>query len=491
MAHTVLYILFHLLFMSSYSYVQSTEQGFISIDISDKGLDFVKDQLISKAISTLTPLQLPQIEKSLTIPVVGRVQFTLSNITIYGVGVSSSTVKPGETGVTIVATGATANLSMDWRYSYSTWLIPIAISDEGSASVQVEGMEVGLTLELKNQQGTLKLSLLECGCYVRDISIKLDGGASWLYQGAVDALKENIGSAVEDAVSKKIRDGVVTLDSVLQSLPKAVILGDTAALNVSFVSDPLLTNSSVDLEIDGLFTAKDKVVISSRYDRNFQALGLCKSPDKMAGISLHENVFNSALFVYYDANLMHWIVDKIPDQSLLNTAGWRYVIPQLYKQFPDYDMNVNISVASPPLVKIEKQNIIATIYTDVTIDVLDAGEVIPVLCISLEISASGFAEISRNSLAGGVRLSEFTMSLKWSEIGKLRMHLVQSVMSTILKTVVIPYVNLRLRRGFPLPLFDGYKLQDPQILYIDSRIVACTDVASVTQVNLNQLVQNS
>lgn len=44
-------------------------------------------------------------------------------------------------------------------------------------------MEVGVTLALKDQQGTLKLSVLDCGCYVKDISIKLDGGASWLYQG--------------------------------------------------------------------------------------------------------------------------------------------------------------------------------------------------------------------------------------------------------------------------------------------------------------------
>lgn len=44
-------------------------------------------------------------------------------------------------------------------------------------------MEVGLSVALKEQEGTLKLSLLDCGCYVKHVSIKLDGGASWLYQG--------------------------------------------------------------------------------------------------------------------------------------------------------------------------------------------------------------------------------------------------------------------------------------------------------------------
>lgn len=48
---------------------------------------------------------------------------------------------------------------------------------------KVEGLEVGLSLGLENRQGTLKLSLMECGCYVKNIAIQLDGGASWLYQG--------------------------------------------------------------------------------------------------------------------------------------------------------------------------------------------------------------------------------------------------------------------------------------------------------------------
>ena len=69
------------------------------------------------------------------IPDVGRVQFVLSNITIYSVDVPSSYVENGETGVVLVGSGATAKLSMNWKYSYSTWLIEI--SDDGSASVEV------------------------------------------------------------------------------------------------------------------------------------------------------------------------------------------------------------------------------------------------------------------------------------------------------------------------------------------------------------------
>jgi len=44
-------------------------------------------------------------------------------------------------------------------------------------------MKVELKLGLENQEGYLDLKLKDCGSSVKDISIKLDGGASWLYQG--------------------------------------------------------------------------------------------------------------------------------------------------------------------------------------------------------------------------------------------------------------------------------------------------------------------
>lgn len=80
---------------------------------------------------------------------------------------------------------------------------------------------------------------------------------------------------------------------------------------------------------------------------------------------------------------MQWIVDKVPDQALLNTAGWRFIIPQLYKKYPNHDMNMNITLSGPPDIRISENNIGATVYADLIIDVLEEEEVIPVACISL------------------------------------------------------------------------------------------------------------
>ncbi|XP_059452056.1 putative BPI/LBP family protein At1g04970 [Corylus avellana] len=488
MAPTVLFILISSFFVPAHSLLEPTDQAFTSVVLSRQGLDFLKDLLVDKAVSSIIPLKLPKIEKSVRIPFVGSVHMVLSDTKIYEIDVSESYVKPGDAGIVIIVSGATCNLSMNWYYSYSTWLAPVEISDTGSASVQVEGLEVGLTLGLENDEGTLKLSLMECGCYVRDISIKLDGGASWLYQGMIDAFEDQIGSAVENAITKKLEEGILKLDSFLQALPKEIPVDDNASLNVTFVKDPSLSNSSIGFEINGLFTERKRDLVPKYRSANTQPSVFCPDSSKMLGISLDEAVFNSASFLYYNATFMRWIVDKIPDQSLLNTAGWRFIIPQLYKKYPNDPMNLNISFSSPPAIRIAENDIDATVNVDLIIDVLDSSEVIPVACISLVIRASGLVKIAGNNLAGSVKLNDFTMSLKWSNIGNLRLYLIQPVMWTIIQTVFLPYANSHLGKGFPLPIIHGFTLHNALIICSDSRIIVCGDVAYKESNNFSQLL---
>ncbi|KAB1208762.1 hypothetical protein CJ030_MR6G024798 [Morella rubra] len=457
MAPAVLFILIATFLVPTHSHLEPTDQAFTSVVLSQQGLDFLKDLLIDNAISSIIPLQLPNIEKSLKIPFVGTVYMVLSNSTIYEIDVSESFVKPGDTGIVIIASGATCNLSMKWYYSYSTWLVPVQISDTGSASVQ-------------------------------DISIKLDGGASWLYQGMVDAFEEKIGSAVEKAITKKLKEGILKLDSLIQGLPKEIPVDDNASLNVTFVNDPLLSDSSIGFEINGLFTERKRDVFANYRNENSQPSVFCPNSSQMIGISLDEAVFNSASALYYNAAFMQWIVDKVPDQSLLNTGGWRFIIPQLYKKYPNDDMNLNITLSSPPVIKIAENDIDAAVNVDLVIDVLEAGEVTPVACISLVIRASGSVKITGNNLAGSMKLNDFTMSLKWSNIGNLRLYLIQPVMWTLIQTVFLPYANSHLAKGFPLPIIHGFTLQNAEIICSESRIMVCSDV-SYTH-NLSQLLIN-
>ena len=54
----------------------------------------------------------------------------------------------------------------------------------------------------------------------------------------------------------------------------------------------------------------------------------------------------------------------------------------------------------------------------------------------------------------------------------------QPEMSTILKTVFLPYVNLHLIRGFPVPILHGFTLQDAEIVCTNSTVIVYSDLVS-------------
>lgn len=117
----------------------------------------------------------------------------------------------------------------------------------------------------------------------------------------LDAFEGNIRSAVENAITKKMKKGVLKLDSFLQNTPKEIPVDDVGSFNVTFVGDPILTASSIGFEINGLF-GKEKVQSLIPHQNNLQSLVSCGDASKMLGISLDEAVFNSASAIYFDVS---------------------------------------------------------------------------------------------------------------------------------------------------------------------------------------------
>ncbi|KAL6655360.1 hypothetical protein ACP70R_006186 [Stipagrostis hirtigluma subsp. patula] len=468
----------------------SASPAHISAVISQSGLDFAKDLLVSRAAADLTPLSVPDIERSVSIPLVGTVRMAASGIVLHGLAVHNSTVAVGDTGLVVAASLASANLTMEWSYSYSAWVV--TISDSGNASIQL----------------------------------------------FIDAFSNHIRSSVENAIINKIMVGASKLDSFLGNLPKKIDVDNVAAMNVTFVNDPLFKSSSVEFDIDGLFIPSDGTVVPRHAligDIGFAPL--LGSSSNMLWISLDEDVFNSVSALYFKAGLLQRMVDKIPDQFLLNTASWRFLIPQLYHIYPDDDILLNISAISPPSVRITIGRIDATVDLDITVNVLNFGEIVPVACVSVSVTVSGAAAVSGNNLGGRVELDYFSFTLKWSKVGKLHTVLVQhadhktsglqldaavpikkaqhadhsamvargelmgnidtvfknisdlptncketsNVLRIVLKSLFVPYVNSYLEQGFPLPIIKGFSIRDAYILTSYSKMIVSCDVAFIGQ----------
>lgn len=119
----------------------------------------------------------------------------------------------------------------------------------------------------------------------------------------VNAFKDEIRYAVEKAITKKITEGTSKLDSLLRTLPKKIDVHKNVALNVTFVNDPVLRDSSIEFDINGLFIPSDKASRPRYLSKNLQTSVYCLGASKMLGISLDETVFNSASLVFFQVTL--------------------------------------------------------------------------------------------------------------------------------------------------------------------------------------------
>ena len=89
----------------------------------------------------------------------------------------------------------------------------------------------------------------------------------------VDAFEGEIASAVEDAISNKIRKRIIKL-WVMESLQIYIPVYSIAVLNATCVGNPVLCNSSIEFEIKVLVTgtAKDVFIVSNYNHKGWRVL---------------------------------------------------------------------------------------------------------------------------------------------------------------------------------------------------------------------------
>lgn len=129
----------------------------------------------------------------------------------------------------------------------------------------------------------------------------------------IDAFEDLFTSAVENALSKKIKEAIESFNPVLQSFPKQYPISHFAALNITVIGDPELSDSSLKLAIDGLFSAKDDIVVSKSRKSYLQDSLSCKNSPRMIMASVNEHVLDSAALIYFKVSSFYFLLDKLCD----------------------------------------------------------------------------------------------------------------------------------------------------------------------------------
>lgn len=447
----------------------------IMVTLSESGLAYVKEVLVNKILAEITPLALPDINAHVDSPI-GRLDTQITHIELSGANVSYSDVDLEKTGITVFAGDIQARIRLHWYYEYSATYVPFPVNDGGWADVEVHGMQAGVTFTLTTHNGTLRLTVLECGTFIDDLEIELHGGASWLYQWFVYAFEDEIRSAIETAIVKRIMASAEQLDDYLQALPRNLPIDDVSAIDVTILEDPLVNPTFLSVGLKGEFTSLVKPVNFTVPDHGLEPGLFCSDSTKMVTIALMDYVVNSATTVYYENGYLEWLVDELPQESWLNTHFWRWLIPQLYKKYPNMDMALNFACSEAPTVQLQTDGATVNAAAELTLLVKTDGQSLPVACISLALSMDAIVNVVGNNITAETTLNDLNLELKWSDIGKFPVNLLQPTLRTVISRVILPILNKKLARGFPLPVLPAVDLENADIRYEEGAIFICTDV---------------
>lgn len=451
----------------------------IWITLAQRGLDYVKDVLLMQVLETITPFSLPDVMKTAYIPFVGDVSVSFTNVTLVRAEVPSSTIALGDMGIVMQGSNAAANLTLTWQYDYHNIWLPGPVSDSGGAEIKVVGMQAGVSVDVKEYLGTLHMSVLQCGTYIDNLDVQIKGGNSWLYQWLIDGLEDWMRATIEEQLSDQIEGGVENLNAFLLETPQQVQVDDTSELNFTVVSAPIVSPSSLSIGVKGQFVSPRSIELGSPFIPRLPPGLVCNGNTKMVTMALSESILKDGAAIYYSADFLNWLLEKLPDQTFLNTSKWKFLIPQLYQQYPNKEIRLHFEVSNPPNVTLTLDGVDVSAMAQMFVGVADNGSIVQVACISITASASGLAGLNENNITGQVVLKDLSLELEWSNVGKIHLTLVKVFLKTIVRDALLPYLNLSLRRGFPLPVIPSMKLKDAAVNYGDGFLLVCTDLEYV------------
>ncbi|XP_019714415.1 bactericidal permeability-increasing protein-like, partial [Hippocampus comes] len=143
----------------AFSQLTSSASPGVKVKLTDKGIEYGRQLGIASIQKKLRSITIPDISGTERVSVIGKVQYSLSNMQTVAAGLPSSTVDlvPG-TGVRLSIGNAFINMKGNWRVKYRRIL-----KDSGSFDLSVTGLSISSVVAVKSDEtGRPQVSNVDC-----------------------------------------------------------------------------------------------------------------------------------------------------------------------------------------------------------------------------------------------------------------------------------------------------------------------------------------
>ncbi|NP_001088621.1 uncharacterized protein LOC495518 precursor [Xenopus laevis] len=438
-----------------------------------KGLHYGWQVMLKELQRRLSSLPIPDVSGSVSVPVLGRIYYSVSSLQIQELDLSHSDASfSTDTGLQVsVSDGRT-------RVTGYIEIRTVLFGASASLEVSVNGLYLSAVLGLtRDDLGHGAIWNAGCSSSAGQVDLHFHGGSGWIF----NMFKGSILGPIHDAFSQQLcpqfDKTVMQMEKLLSSLPVTQPVDSVAALEVALVSPPLITEQNVDLLVKGQF-----VGLSQHWDIPYSPVEI-DLPDADSAVVFAVSQFsaNSAAYVHYKSGLLRANItdNMIPKESpfRLNTKSFAAFAPELPNRFPDSPpLLLQVSAQSPPEVTCQADLLTLSVSLDLQVSALyPQRPLVPVFELQADFETQINILLSEETMGAQLALRNFSLALLHSDAGPVKVEQLQRMMSFALKGIIFPLLNKKLQNIFliPTPLV---RLQNPTVRVFQGYLVVVSDL---------------
>ncbi|XP_061486133.1 bactericidal permeability-increasing protein-like [Rhineura floridana] len=400
-------------------------EGGLKVQVSQKGLEYAKELGLELLKSRLKKETFQDINGSSNVPLVGKVQYSVSGARVSQLQVNHIAIGfIAGTGVNISIQNAQFLVSGNWK------MASVFRQDSGTADISINRLSLSAVLGVgRDAVGRPQVWYDSCRSAIGDFSMKFSGGSSWLYNLAASVLKKMLKSEVNKHLCSELKKEIDKVAQLLKTMDASAQLDAIAGIDYSLVNKPVIDVDRCNVDLKGQF-----FVLGEPHRKPFLPAPflLPNQSDSMILLGISESVANSAAFVYYTAGALRMnYKDSMVPRSFpfrLNTKNVGLFLPELKKRFPDMPMEIHLSARKQPLLTFQPSGVEATLFGSAeAFVVLPNASLASVFRINIDSKLTGqfFLKPDKSGkplgkVGGSVALKNFHLSQDRPKIGEIK-----------------------------------------------------------------------
>jgi len=450
--------------------------------LSQGGASYLASVAVPLIIQRISGLDIPEAQGETSVPLLGTITYTLTNIQVGTVTYTSESVSlvGGAQGA---ITGVSVPISLGWKYRQNSWP---HITSSGTADVQISDASLAIALGVTaDATGHPQLSVQSVVASFDNISVHVHGSIlSWLYDLifaiAKNTIKTDAAKAVESELTQLID---VAADQALDSLNLAVSITNLTQLDLLLTQSPLFPSNYVLVYFKGQIENKTNPTPCPLPHSTLPS----NAPSRMLEFDVDQFLFNSGLWlIYTDGGLAYTVTQSVIPPEFpfsLNTSTFAGLLPELASAYPNAGIEWALSAASAPYLTISPGGCsLSAVFDMEWLAGYPPAAFEPAFGtqVALDVDCFLFFNSSTSStvLQGNVSLGNFSLEITSSTIGNLSGDAanLEAFFGAIFGGPIISMINQAIEAGFPLPVFEGMSLQNAQLTLNQNFVSLSSDV---------------